>query len=149
MHYTLYCKRLYCKHVYFNGIDAQVWFDPIKFYRNEYVNNGPDDVTITKWPKWCWFFWLCSIFHLAYTNSLQSFSDMYKKNAIFLIFCSSIFFLMNEWMKKEKCKITIWMRCRFRRTLFKQTNVQLTEYWPTKMFWLSYSSWCVYVCVFF
>lgn len=68
------------------------------------------------------------------THTITRYKLYCIKNMQFFDFSAHHFFLFGEWKKKEKCKITIWTRCRFRRTLFKQTNVQLTECWPTKIF---------------
>lgn len=41
---------------------------------------------------------------------------LYKNRCDFWIFCSSFF------VADVECEITIWMKCRFRRTRFKQTK---------------------------
>lgn len=116
--------RSHCKHVYFNGTDAQVWFKPIKIYR----------ICFKEWWSWWWPKW-CSIDYVQYFTQFTIISVAWTI-CDFWIFCSSCFFVLSN--EKEKCKITIWMKCRFRRTLFKQikrtANRMLTN---KKTFWLS------------
>lgn len=73
-------------------------------------NNGLDDGQYDALSLLC-----SAVFHLAYTHTHIIFW-LYKNRCDFWIFCSSFF------VADAECEITIWMKCRFRRTRFKQTK---------------------------
>lgn len=113
--------RLHCEHVYFNGIDAHIWYKPIKFYRIHF--QCFEERWSWWWPKWWSYSTMFSISLDLHTHTLVTiiFFCCTKQYAIFWIFCSS-FCLLSNGEKREMLKITIWMKRRFRRTLFKQTK---------------------------